>query len=82
MTEGARMGGKGMRSKFESRNLDKIEAFFRPSTLKTEIFSNKFQGYAMCAKRNRLIPFSIWVVGGRRAPPPHLSWIMGRENQQ
>ena len=36
---GAREGER----KFESRNLDQIEAFFRHSTLKTENFSKKFQ---------------------------------------
>ena len=37
--------------------------FFRPSTLKTEIF-----GQAMCIQRNRLIPFSKWVMGGGKLP--------------
>ena len=49
-----------------------FDAFFRPSTLKTEIFFKKYSrvGYVCSAQRNRLIPFSIWVIGQENRPWP------------
>ena len=49
-----------------------FEAISRPSTLKTESFFNKYSrvGYVCSAQRNRLIPFSIWVIGQENRPWP------------
>ena len=55
-----------------------FDAFFRPSTLKTKYFSTKIQGQAMCAQRNCLIPFSIWVMGGGRITPPPMRYGSGK----
>ena len=65
--EGAREGGR----KFELGNLDKIEDFFRPSTLKTQNFSKKNSriGYVCIEKSFD----TIFNIGG--------GWMMDRENR-
>ena len=49
----------------------------RPSNLKTENISKKIQGQAMCAQRNRLIPYLIWIMGRENRP-----WTRGLKDRR